>query len=70
MRVSKWFSTSYKRGDTYTKVLDLMKDMVVESEVVAGDDIDTSILLDLPVSKTEALGLSKKVRLRDLSTPV
>ena len=59
-----------KRGDTYTKVLDLMKDMVVESEVVAGNDIDTSILLDLPVSKTEALGLSKKVRLRDLSTPV
>lgn len=70
MRVSKWFSMNYKRRDTYTKVLDLMKDMVVESKVVAGDDIDTSILLDLPVSKTEALGLSKKVRLRDLSTPV
>jgi hypothetical protein len=61
---------NHKRGDTYTKVLDLVKDVVVKSEVVAGDDIDTSILLDLPVSKTEALGLSKKVRLRDLSTPV
>lgn len=57
-------------GDTYTKVLDLVKDVVVESEVVAGDDIDASILLDLPVSKTEALGLSEEVRLRNLSTPV
>lgn len=47
-----------------------MKDLVVEGEVVAGDDIDTGILLDLPVGKTEALGLSEEVSLGDLSTPV
>jgi hypothetical protein len=56
--------------ETYTKVLDLVKDLVVEGEVVAGDDIDTGILLDLPVSKTETLGLVKEVGLRNLSTPV
>jgi hypothetical protein len=56
--------------ETYTKVLDLVKDLVVEGEVVAGDDIDTGILLDLPVSKTETLGLIKEVGLRNLSTPV
>jgi hypothetical protein len=57
-------------GNTYTKVLDLVEDVVVESEVVAGDDVDTGILLDLPVSKAETLGLSKEVRLGDLSAPV
>ena len=44
--------------------------MVVEGEVVAGDDIDTSILLDLPVGKTEPLGLGEKIRLGELSAPV
>lgn len=56
--------------ETYTKVLDLVKDLIVEGEVVAGDDIDTGILLDLPVSKTETLGLVKEIGLRNLSTPV
>ncbi|KAI6768810.1 hypothetical protein HG531_010999 [Fusarium graminearum] len=39
-------------------ILDLVEDVVVESKVVAGDDVDTGILLDLPVSKAETLGLS------------
>jgi hypothetical protein len=56
--------------ETYTKVLDLVKNLVVEGKVVAGDDIDTGILLDLPVGKTETLGFIKEVRLRNLSTPV
>jgi hypothetical protein len=47
-----------------------VKDLVVEGEVVAGDDVDTGILLDLPVGKTEAFGLSEEVSLGDLSTPV
>lgn len=55
---------------TYTEVLDVCEDLVVQGEVVAGDDVDASILLDLPVGKTQALGLSKEVGLRDLSTPV
>lgn len=46
------------------------KDLIVESEVVGWDDVDTGILLDLPVSKTEALGLSEELILGDLSTPV
>ena len=37
--------------------------MIVESEVVAGNAVDTGILLDLPVSKTQTLGLSEEVRL-------
>ena len=44
--------------------------MVIESEVVAGNDIDTSILLDLPVGKTKPLGLGKEIGLGDLSAPV
>jgi hypothetical protein len=39
------------------------EDLVVESKVVAGDDVDASILLNLPVGKTEALGLSEEVGL-------
>lgn len=52
------------------EVLDVVQDVVVESEVTAGDDIDTGILLDLPVGKTETLGLGNEIGLRDLATPV
>jgi hypothetical protein len=48
---------------TYTKVLDVREDMVVEGEVIAGDDIDTGILLDLPVCESQPLGLSEEIRL-------
>ena len=34
---------------TYTEVLNLVKNVVIESKVVARDDVDTSIFLDLPV---------------------
>jgi hypothetical protein len=54
----------------YVEVLDVGKDLIVEGKVVGWDDVDTGILLDLPVSKTEALGLSEKLILGDLSTPV
>lgn len=54
----------------YVEVLDVGKDLVVESEVVGWDDVDTGILLDLPVSKTEALGLSQELLLGDLASPV
>ncbi len=55
---------------TYTEVLNLVENLVVQGKVVARDDIDASILLDLPVGKTKALGLSKEVGLGDLTTPV
>lgn len=48
----------------------MREDLIVESKVVGGNDVDTGILLDLPVSKTESLGLSEEVSLRDLATPV
>jgi hypothetical protein len=36
--------------------LDVVKDLVVECEIVARNDINTGILLNLPVGKTETLG--------------
>jgi hypothetical protein len=57
-------------AQTYTEVLDVVQDMVVEGEVTAGDDVDASILLDLPVGETEALGLGEKLSLGDLAAPV
>ena len=47
----------------YTEVLDLVEDLVVESKVVARDDVHAGILLDLPVGKTKALGLGEEVLL-------
>ena len=44
--------------------------MVVESEVVARDDVDAGLLLDIPVLKTESLGLAEQISLGELSAPV
>lgn len=55
---------------TYTEELDVVEDLIVESKVVAGDDIDTGILLDLPVLSTESLSLAQELITRDLATPV
>lgn len=57
-------------GMTYVEVLDVGKDLIVKSKVVGWNDINTGILLDLPVSNTEALGLSKEIILGDLASPV
>lgn len=46
------------------------ENLVVESEVIAGDDIDTGLLLDVPVLETKSLGLSEEVCLGELSAPV
>lgn len=67
---SDQFKEGYVEDVTHTKVLDVAEDLVVQGEVVAGDDVDTGILLDLPVGKTEALGLSEEVGLGQLATPV
>lgn len=48
----------------------MIEDLIVESKVVAGDDIDTSILLDLPVLSTESLSLAQELITRDLAAPV
>lgn len=54
----------------YIEQLDVVEEVVVESEVVAGDDIDTGILLDVPVLETQTLALSKELVLRKLASPV
>jgi len=48
---------------TYTKVLNLMKNLVIQGKVVARNDVDAGIFLDLPVSKTQTLGLSEEIGL-------
>ena len=55
---------------TYVEELDVVKDMVVESKVVGRDDVNTSILLDLPVGQSQSLALGEEVGLRDLASPV
>lgn len=37
--------------------------MVVQGKVVAGDNIDTGILLDLPVCEPQPLGLGEEIGL-------
>jgi hypothetical protein len=39
----------------------MIQDLIVESEVIAWNDIDASILLNLPVCKSQSLSLSQKV---------
>ena len=53
-----------------TEELDVVKDLVVVSKVIAGNNVDASILLDLPVFLTKSLSLSQKLITRDLVTPV
>jgi hypothetical protein len=64
-----WISyveTSQAPLQTYSKVLDVMEDLVVKCEIITGDDINTSILLDLPMSETETLGFTEELFLRYL----
>lgn len=54
----------------YAKVLNVTEDLIVEGKVVAGNNVDAGVLLDLPVSKTKALGLGQQLGLRQLVGPV
>jgi hypothetical protein len=57
-------------GKSYTKVLDVGQNLIIESEVIAGNDIDAGILLNVPMLETESFGLAKEFSLRELTTPV
>lgn len=48
----------------------MVEDLIVESKIVAGNDIDTSIFLDLPVLSTKSLSLAQELITRDLAAPV
>jgi hypothetical protein len=54
----------------YVEELDVVEKVIVESEVVAGNDIDTSILLDLPVLQSQTLALLDQVIAGELVSPV
>jgi hypothetical protein len=54
----------------YVEELDVVEKVVVESKVVAGNDIDTSILLDLPVLQSQTLALLDQVIAGELVRPV
>lgn len=55
---------------TYTEELDVVEDVVVVGEVIAGDNIDAGVFLDLPVLCAKAFAFSQEVFLRKLSGPV
>jgi hypothetical protein len=57
-------------GCTYVEELDVVKNVVVEREVVAGNGTGTGLLLELPVGSTEGLsGLDEGLD-AGLSAPV
>jgi hypothetical protein len=62
--------TGHVGGTAYVEKLDVVENVIVEGEVVAGNDIDAGILLDLPVLETNALGLLQQIVLGDLASPV
>ena len=55
---------------TYGEILDVCEDLIVKSKVVGWDNVNAGILLDLPVGKTETLGLREELLLGDLASPV
>jgi hypothetical protein len=64
-----WISyveTLHARLQTYSKVLDVVEDLIVKCEIIAGDDINTSILLNLPMREAETLGFAEELFLRYL----
>jgi len=58
------------RNIAYTEELNMVEDVVIVGEVIAGNNIDTRLFLDLPMRKTKTLALSEKVTLGQLSGPV
>lgn len=56
--------------EAYVEHLNVVEDVVVEGKVVAGNNIDTGVLLDLPVLATESLALGEQVISRQLASPV
>ena len=48
----------------------MVQDLIVESEVIAGDDVDASIPLQFPVLESKSLALLQQLFLRSLARPV
>lgn len=50
--------------------LDVVQDLVVEGKVIAWNDVDASIFLDLPVFQSQSLSFRKQFFLGDLASPI
>lgn len=57
-------------GYNYVEHLQVVQDMVVVGKVIAWYDIDTSILLNFPMLKSQTLAFLQQVLLAELAGPV
>jgi hypothetical protein len=55
---------------THSEEVDVVKDLIVEGKVIAGDEINSRLLLDLPMLETESLSLLKELFAGELASPV
>jgi hypothetical protein len=65
--------TAYKRlglSDTYSEELNVVQDLVVEGEVIAGNDIDSGLFLYSPVLQTQSFAFAQQVLGWYLAGPV
>jgi hypothetical protein len=65
--------TMYKRlglSDTYSEELNVVQDLVVEGEVIAGNDIDSGLFLYLPVLQAQSFALAQQVVEWYLASPI
>lgn len=46
------------------------ENLIVESEIIAGDDVDASLLLNVPMFETQSLCLAEELILGELAAPV
>lgn len=53
-----------------TKELNMVQDLIVEGKVIAGNDIDASLFLELPMCESESLTLLEEILLGELVAPV
>lgn len=48
----------------------MIEDLIIESEIIARDEINAGVFLDLPMLQTKTLSLREQVLLRELTTPI
>lgn len=56
--------------ESYPEKLDVIENLIIESEVIAGDEINAGIFLDLPVLQSKTLALREEIIPREFATPV
>jgi hypothetical protein len=55
---------------THAKELNVVQDLVIEGKVIAGNYVDASIFLDLPMLETKAFAFRQQAIARQLAGPV